>query len=139
MIDQNNPEGGPPAENEIEGDTHTPETDLHTQQIPFPTPKRLTIRPNGVNVLLFLDEEPDTKEGIIIPKNAKRLDFVTATVLARGPDCKFLKDGDRIIVALKALINGESGMVVGGAKLYFTQENLVIAVIDEATTALPSA
>jgi hypothetical protein len=133
MIEEN--QNTPEQEPAVEGDTHQPETEMHATEIAFPTPKRLTIRPNGVNVLLFLDEAPTTQGGIHLPQKMKSLDFITATVLAKGPDCKFVKDGDRIIVALKALINQEGGILVGGAKLFFTQENLVIAVIEEAAPA----
>jgi hypothetical protein len=40
-----------------------------------------------------------------------------------------VEKGDRIIIAVKALINQERGIDIEGRRLFFTQSNLVVARI----------
>lgn len=111
----------------------------HVTEIPFELPKNEDaqeikkvadiVKPNGTNILLRRDQAEQTQGGIILPQKMKSLEFITATVLAKGPDCKFVKEGDRVLVASKALINGEVGIMVEGVRLYFTQEPLIVAVL----------
>lgn len=69
--------------------------------------------------------------GIVMPGNAKPLEFVTARVLAVGPDCKTVQKGDKIVVATKGIHGGDNGITIDGEKAYFTQESLVVAVVAE--------
>lgn len=87
------------------------------------------VKPNGLNILLRLDQMPTMAGNIHLPQKMKSLEFVTATALAVGPECKVVKVGNRVLVAIKAIINGEQGIPLEGVKLYFTQENLVVAVV----------
>lgn len=124
-------------ENTIEGDTHEPESEMHAQEIKFPgaedggapalTP--ITIRPNGVNILIQY-EKPEKAGEIFLPNQAKGLEFIVALVLEVGPDCKFVKKRDAVILAAKAIVNGDKGVQIGGNRLFFTQENLIVAIID---------
>lgn len=116
MIENPNPEGGTATE------------------IPFPgapTPPEVAeiVKPNGLNVLLRLDGLPTMQGGIHLPQKMQNLEFITATVLAIGPECKFVKKGSRVLVAYKAIINGSAGIPLEQVKLFFTQENLIVAVI----------
>lgn len=88
-------------------------------------------KPNGVNILLQIESSPGVQGGLHLPQKMTSLEFVTAKVLAKGPDCKVAKVGQRFIVALKAIINGEKGIVIEGVRLFFTQENLVVCFIEE--------
>lgn len=91
------------------------------------------LRPNANNI--WIDYTPDKGDkiegGVIIPGRARKLEFVTAVVIEKGPECKFVKEGDRIIVAAKGIINGEAGILVEGRRYFATQEPLVVAVVEE--------
>lgn len=90
------------------------------------------VKPNGVNVLLRLDQAPTMQGMIHLPQAMKSLEFITAGILAKGPECKFVQVGDRVVVARKAIINGDAGIVLEGVRLHFTQENLIVAVVGKA-------
>ena len=128
-------------ENTIEGDTDSPETELHSQEIKFPGAQDggapvlapIAIRPNGVNILIQY-ERPEKAGEIFLPNQAKGLEFIVAVVLEVGPDCKFVKRGDAVILAAKAIVNGDKGVQIGVNRLHFTQENLVVAIIDGLLT-----
>lgn len=118
MIDENRNEGG--------GD----EEASHTQQIPFPVMTKVKIRPNGNNVLIAWRKESMAGE-LHLPAKMTSLKFISAKVLATGPECKMVKEGDVVVVALKGLVNGEDGVVVDGNRLFFTQEPVIIAVVEQ--------
>jgi len=135
------------SENTIEGDTHQPENEVqgggnetYSQEIPFPggisapiesapqlTP--ISIRPNGQNILIQY-EKPEKAGEIFLPNKAQGLEFIVALVSEVGKDCKFVKKGDAVILAAKAIVNGEKGIQIGANRLFFTQEPLVVAVVD---------
>lgn len=92
--------------------------------------RAIRLRPNGVNVQLAIEHKPLKKGDIILPGNVKGLEFITAVVIAAGPECKMVKSGDRVVVAAKGLVNGERGIEVDGHRVFFTQEQVIVAVID---------
>jgi hypothetical protein len=83
------------------------------------------VKPNGNNILVAY-QKAEKAGDIHLPGQARSLDFVVVNVLEVGPEVKDIEKGDRIIIAIKALINGERGMDIEGRKLYFTQSNLVV-------------
>lgn len=95
------------------------------------------LRPNANNI--WIDYTPDKGDkmegGIVIPGKARKLEFVTAIVIEKGPECKFVEKGDQIIVAAKGIINGEAGIVVDGRRYFATQEPLVVAVVEKPGAA----
>lgn len=137
MIEQNPPKGSP-LRNEIVGDTDIAES--HLTEIPFPLPAGNKYRPNGNYVRVAYTKET-IKGGIIVPMQAKPLDFVLVTVLDVGIDIKLVKKGDRVLVAMKGIINGEQGVMIDGEQTHWTQENLIVTVVERAavTGALATA
>lgn len=71
------------------------------------------------------------------PIQMKELDFAVVTVLDIGPDCKFVKVGDRVLVSIKGIINQQNGVIVDGTVQFFTQENLVVTVVESSISANP--
>jgi len=118
MIDQN-PEGG-----------------SHLTEIPFPTATTNKYRPNGNYVRVAYTRE-NAKGGIIMPLQAKPMDFVLVMVLDIGLDIKLVKKGDRCLVAMKGLINGEQGVMIDGEQTWWTQENLIVTVVEPALASEP--
>ncbi len=117
MIQPNNPE-----------DTASHEPEM--VEIPFPVTNDIKFKPNGNNVqLAYVQEGERTEGGIVIPGSARKLDFITASVIAVGPKCELVKAGDRVVVALKGLVNGETGVMVDGRRFFFSQEQVILAVI----------
>lgn len=129
MIDPNPNEGG----SESGAQEAAPESNIiQLGQMVAP----LRLRPNANNVWLDYRPPGETKEGgIIVPGSARKLDFVTARVLAKGPDCRMVKEGDKILVAAKGIVNGEQGILIEGRRVYVTQEQIIVAVIDEGAPA----
>ena len=105
------------------------------QQIPFPgvAPKYL---PAGNNLLLDY-QKPTMAGSIILPHQAKELDTIVATVLAKGPKCEHIQVGQRVCILTKALIGGVNGLMVEGRRIYLTQEQTVITVV-ESNLAKPT-
>lgn len=89
---------------------------------------KFIVKPNS-NYIWLRYEQPKIKGGIHIPGSAKGLDWISGVVIAKGPDCKFVKKDDRVVLATKGMVGGESGMVVDGFRFHMTQENMVVGVL----------
>lgn len=133
MIDQN-PDGGSSPKNEIVGDTDAAES--HLTEIAFPSQAGTgnKYRPNGNYVRVAYTKET-RKGGIIVPMQAKPMDFVLVTVLDVGPDTKGVEKGDRVLVAMKGIINGEQGVMIDGEQTWWTQSNLIVTVVQRGASA----
>lgn len=105
-----------------------PETHESFLQIDVPE-KNQKLRPHG-NYIWLKYEKPATIGGIIMPGKAKGLDWITAEVIAVGPDCKSTKAGDRVILATKGLVGGEDGIFVAGQRWHLTQENMCVGAVE---------
>ena len=114
--------------NTVEGDTHEPEG--FPCEVPFTLPAKAAFSPVS-NYIQIEYRKQTTAGGIIIPGQAKPLEFVTSRVVAVGPDCKTVKAGDVIVVATKGIHGGEKGITIDGDQAFFTQESLVVAVVVE--------
>jgi hypothetical protein len=125
MIQESNPDGG------IHGDTDQAETS-HIVVLPFTAPG-LKFRPNG-NYIRLAYQKPEKVGSLHIPGQAKPMDFIVATALDVGPDCKFVKPSDRVMVATKGIIGGVEGVTVEGTRTFWTQENLCVTVIEAFST-----
>lgn len=102
-------------------------------EIPFPATNGTKFKPNGNNVqLAYVPQGDRTEGGVIIPGHAVKLEFITASVIAVGPKCEVVKPGDRVVVALKGLVNGEKGVSVDGRRFFFTQEQVILAVVESS-------
>src|SRR5580692_2628016 len=88
-----------------------------------------TYRP--IDSTIWLDCDPDEILGgskLVLPHNTKLPPFVHATVLAAGPGCKQVKDGDVVLVNSSTI----TPMKVGsGPQVYFTKEAQVVAIVSE--------
>lgn len=121
MITPNNPEE--PAS-----------TETHKSIIPLPGfdgPKpAMKYRP--CRDIIQLDWEPMSSiGGIIIPEKAQqgmKLSFYSIPVLAAGPDCKVVKEGDNVLLPSEAILKVQ----YDGRVVYFCNEMKVLAVIEEA-------
>jgi len=84
----------------------------------------MTFKPLGKNILCDEDKkENKTQGGLILTEGTG--ESPTATVIAVGPDVKYVKVGDTIIVASgqKTIIEDREGIM--------TNEDEVIAIIDK--------
>lgn len=104
-------------------------------EITFEIPKALKFTPCGNNILLGY-KKPEKAGTIHLPTQAKQLDTIICDVLAVGPECKFVKVGQRVLILTKALVGGPEGLTVEGRKVFFTQEQVLISVVENA---LPSS
>ena len=121
MIQENNPDGG------VHGDLAPAETFPGAVQ----APEELTFKPNSNYI--WLDHEKALKVGeIFLPNKAKGLEWMTAKVLAAGPECKCVAAGDEVLLATKGCVGGDDGVLLRGSRFFFTQENMVVAVIRKA-------
>lgn len=130
MIEENNPNGGSPTENEVVGDTSPAETELHAVEVPFALPEK-TMKFIPCADFIQLDV-PVTKDegGIIVPGVAKSASLITAKVLAKGPRCEQVKEGDIVLMMASGIMGGAAGSIIDGRRVYFTQEKYLLSVVD---------
>lgn len=67
--------------------------------------------------------EPDKVGLIHLPQGAKAVDFVQAKALAVGPECKWVKEGETILVAAQAIMRIKHD----GRHAQFTKESSLIS------------
>lgn len=79
-----------------------------------------------VGEAIWLEWEPDdTGEIVLHATGPKMPPFVEALVLAVGPLCKQVKDGDRVVVNSAVITK----MKFDGQEIYFTKELQIVAVV----------
>lgn len=113
----------------IVGPTGLPIKSRAPQAIP---PKTFT--PTGSKVALFMIKAPlETETGIQLPETMKE-DWTTpvCVVVACGPECKYVKPGDRTL----SLMQAQAFKIRhAGAELLVVEENSIMGVIDEPKPA----
>ena len=86
----------------------------------------MAIKPMGNRVIMVADAAIDkTNTGIYLTDSAK-VDSNVATVLACGPECAVLKDGDRVLFDLAYA----RPYTVEGNSCLISRETDIVAVID---------
>lgn len=82
-----------------------------------------------VDTTIWLDYDPDEILGgskLVLPHNTKLPPFVHATVLAAGPACKQVKDGDLVLVNSSTITRIKVGQE---PDVFFTKEAQVVAIV----------
>lgn len=77
----------------------------------------------------FLHIEAQNHEmagNIVLPQGSRAVDFTDAKVIKAGPECKWVKDGDRILVAVQAIMNIKHE----GKVAQFTKESSLVTIIN---------
>ncbi len=102
-------------------------------EIEIPFPGGLVKKPvkyRCTRDIIQLDWEPQSSiGGIIIPEKsqqAMKLSFYTIPVLAAGPDCKVVKEGDNVLLPSEAILR----VAYEGRVVYFCNEMKVLAVVE---------
>lgn len=71
---------------------------------------------------------PTERGGILLPEGMKtQFTFLTCTAIEIGPDCKWVKKGDKIVCASASIMQSDHD----GHKYNFTQEDKIAAILDE--------
>jgi co-chaperonin GroES (HSP10) len=127
MIQPSDQAGGPSAESPEAG-APAESTIIHLGTMP--TKARLKFQPTAD--FIQVKYQAETKVGgVFIPGQAKPRDYVVVEVIAVGPDCKKVKAGDRVIISTNGIHGKADGILVDGVRVHFTQERVVLAVVDE--------
>lgn len=119
---------------------HSPEEaaaqpETHESFLQIAPLKPMKFKPNSNYIRLDYTKAEKVGE-IYMPQSAKGLKWVVSVALECGPDCKLVKPGDSVILAYRGLVNAEHGdgiVKIGSQETAWTQENMIIAVLDHAT------
>lgn len=87
------------------------------------------IKPTSKNVLVAENIRPNVSSGGIVLQSLRDTDTKTATVLAIGPDVKFVSVGDKIY------LDWSKGSVVNdeGSQRVIISEDHILMVVEEDT------
>lgn len=103
--------------------------ETHESFLQIPPLKTTKFKPNS-NYIRLDYEKPDKVGEIIMPGQAKGLEWITATALDVGPECKVVQKGDKVLLASKGMVNGANGILVEGRVTFWSQENMIIGVLE---------
>ncbi len=89
------------------------------------------MRPTSNRLLIQIPEAPkDLKvDGIFIPENAEKAQYPEAKVMAAGPKCLDVKEGDTVIIDRYAMASVR--LIVKGQLYFVIAEPDVLAIINK--------
>jgi co-chaperonin GroES (HSP10) len=99
-------------------------------EIPF------TLKPGGKQPpkcqpyghILQLDWTPEKMiGGIHLPENMKKMPFYSVKVIAVGPECKLVKEGDNVLLPAQMIQEA----TWDGNRAFFTGENQILCVVKD--------
>lgn len=95
-------------------------------------PAKGAVRFEPIGDYIQLDYEKPAKIGqLFVPEKMKKdiMEFITAGVLACGPNCKQVKPGDTILCGTAALLTISAGGGAAGFVMTLTKEDKILAVV----------